>query len=153
MSDWRDDLTEEELLDLLQSAVEERATPADSMVDMIMTGYDITNVDAQLAELVEDVRLTELESIRADNSLVRLVSFASGDLRFEFEIRPDAPEISGHLEPVMPGSLTLEQAASRQTIELGSLAEFEFSLTSTAPFRLRYQPPSGRTIVTEWILP
>ncbi len=153
MSDWRNDLSDDQLVELLRATVDDRAAAPASMLDMIMAGYDITNVDAFLAEVVEDVQLTEAAGLRATDGATRLITCGSDDLRFEFELRPIAPQVVGHLDPVVAGTLHLEQAEHAQAAELGDGADFEFTLRSSKPFRLRHRAADGTSVATEWILP
>ena len=144
--------SDEELLDTFKRSLQDTPPPG-NMVDMIMTGYDITNVDARLAELVEDTAVDEPVGVRSTALGARLLTCQYGDTAFEFEIGTDAPHIIGHLEPPQPGRMRFEQGDGSTTIDLDDLARYEFTLTSTAPFRLVYLPPNGTPIATDWILP
>lgn len=142
-----------ELIDLLRDAVEERTRPSDGMVDMIMTGYDITNADASLARLVDDSRLDQVASVRSGSSTVRLLSFSAAGIDFEFELRPTEPRIVGHIDGADGGVIHLEQVDRIESLELDELGTFEFTLHSEAPFRLRHESVDGTSTATEWILP
>ena len=153
MTDRQWEPTDEELLDKLRrSFVEDTPTP-DNMVDMIMTGYDITNIDAHVAELTEDTAVDEPVGVRSAALGARLMTFEHGDLAIEFEIGPEAPQIVGHLEPPRPGRIRFEQPPQSETVELDGMARYQFTLATTTPFRLLYLPPAGTPIATAWILP
>ena len=155
------DLNDETLMDLLKEAIDERATPSESMVDMIMAGYDITNADSSLAQLTDDIRLDQMAGVRATATDTRLLTFDAGSdtgagadrVTFEFELCADDSQIVGHVEPCDGGRIHLEQAAGSVTDTLDATGQFDLALPSTAPFRLRYEPASGQSTATEWILP
>ena len=150
----RNNATDDELLELLRDAVNDRSEPKASMVDMIMAGYDITNADASLAQLIDDTQLNELASIRSSTDTAhRLLGFAGNSISFEFELRSTEPHIVGHVEGATGGTIHLEQLAGSQSTELDTLGQFEFSLRSQSPFRLRFSEPNGPSTATEWILP
>lgn len=156
MSDGQDkpieELDDDELLQTLRSAAESNIPIPDSMVDMIMAGYDITNLDTNFAELVEDVSLADA-AVRSGTVEARLLTFRLGELSFEFEIGPTAPEIVGHLDAASSGFMRFEQADHAVDVELDDHGRFEFTLRSRAPFRLRYIPADGTPVATDWILP
>lgn len=151
MSDTDD--TGDHLLAELQSAVEARIPVSSEMVDMIMAGYDITNLDAVTAELVGEDRAGDLAAVRDTEGATRLLMFRSDSLSFEFELGKTAPQVVGHVDPPSSGTLHLEQSDTTVTAVLDDLGRFEFSLPSSKPFRLRYESANGNSIATDWVLP
>lgn len=140
------------ILRQLKREVDDRLRPSTSMVEMIMTGYDITNLDAHLAELVADMGL-EAAEVRSSERQPRLITCSTGLVTFEFEVQSASPHVIGHLDAPGPGSLAIDQAGHSEQQDLDELAAFEFSLPTLAPFRLRFQPSTGLPTVTDWILP
>jgi hypothetical protein len=150
----QNDAADDALLAGLRAAFESNVPVPPSMVDMIMAGYDITNIDAHIAELVEESQLADNAGVRstplADS---RLLVFEFGEVRFDFELRSEAPQIIGHVDGATDGTIHLEQAESSERAPLDQNGAFEFVTRSGAPFRLRLELPVGKPIATEWILP
>jgi hypothetical protein len=156
--------SDDELLDEVRAALGSKLPVPDAMVELIMTGYDITNLDSHLAELVEDTLLSEAAGVRSSaaalpSSETRLLTFRYGEVTIEVELGPVAPHLVGHVDdaeaPDGPegGSIHLDQAGRVASADLDDLGAFELTVTSGRPFRLRYQPPSGDPVVTDWLLP
>ena len=153
-------MSDEDLLVELRNAVDANLPVPDAMAGMIMAGYDITNLDASVAELIEDTRVGEVAGVRSGATAsddTRLVTFQHDDLVFELEIGPEAPQIVGHVEGGGAGTVRFEQPAAPappDPVVLDDLGSFEFIVGSSRPFRLRYEPAAGDApIVTDWLLP
>ena len=144
---------DEELLDQLRSAQDRQLPVPENMIDLIMTGYDISNIDAAVAALVEDASLAEAGAVRDDDSDLRLLSFEHADLSIECEVRGVDRRVLGHVDAGGPGSLHLDDVEGSETTALDELGGFEFVLRSSRAFRLRWEPEDGGTVVTEWVVP
>ncbi len=154
MTDWQDGPADHEIMALFREAVAEKATPSEGFVDLVMAGYDLMVADADIAELTLDTDLHGAQvSVRSSDAGSRLLTFSAPTFRFEFEIGHHPPEVTGQVEPPLPGTVVFEQAGSVQSVELDDEAEFAFSLAATLPFRLKYVSPSGTSVTTEWVLP
>ena len=127
--------------------------PSPEVIEMIMTGFDIVNIDVLIAELVHDSAIhDEPIPVRGGDAGARMVSFAGEGIRFDFEIGDDDPQIVGRLTPASPGSIALDQVGNRQEELLDESGTFEFTITPGSPYRLRFMPESGPSIATEWLI-
>ncbi len=145
---------DDELLELLKSAQEESLAIPPTMMDLIMTGYDITNVDTAVAALVEDTSLAGAGAVRDDGSDIRLLAFEHDGFQVEFELRGQDGRLLGHIDAEDPGLLHLHQLGhDEMPVTLDQLSGFEITLTSGKPFRLRWQPELGDAVVTDWLIP
>ena len=143
----------EELEELLREGADTFAPVPEGFTDMVMTGWDIVNVDAVVAQLVEDTALVAVEGVRTDELGARLLTFRSEGVTFEFEIGPEAPHIVGTIDPPQPGAVVLEQAEDAVTVDLDEGGRFAFELLGAGPFRLRFVSAGGEAYVTDWVIP
>ena len=139
----------EELRDDLREAVAAATQPSEAFIDLVMSGYDLTTDDVDVAELVFDSATAEV-AIRAAELDTRLLRFDFGETSIEVEVRDDSYVI-GTIEPA-PGALRLEQDGGSQELELDG-PRFEVSVTSLSPLRLKVQTTDGEWFATEWIIP
>ena len=122
-------------------------------IEMIMTGYDITNIDVLIAELVHDSDVHDTPvPVRGGDAGARMVSFAGEGVRFDFEVGDTAPHIVGRITPVAPGSIALDQVGNAHEESLDESGTFEFTITTGTPYRLRFTPEGGPSIATEWLI-
>ncbi|MDH4119667.1 MAG: hypothetical protein OEW30_19975 [Acidimicrobiia bacterium] len=142
------DPTDDEMVEELRAALTDARDGGPDMVDMIMTGYDLTVTDALVARIVE---AGEPVAMRSDADGPRFVVCEGGGVTVSFEIVDGT--IVGDIHPVSGTDLFLEQALGTTTVDVSTTGAFEATLPSRAPFRLRYQPIEADPIVTEWILP
>ena len=144
MTDARDD----ELVARVRAAMSEPGDRSPDLVDMIMTGYDLTVSDALVAELVEE---PELVPVRSDEDEGRFFSFTAGDVSLHFEVLESS--VLGEVEPATQGKITLQQADEARTADVSESGAFEVDRVGAGPLRLLFEPEEGAAIVTEWILP
>jgi hypothetical protein len=150
----RDDQAPDPLEETLRDALGYRDTPDPETIEMIMTGYDIAGMDVVAAELIHDSALVaDGVAVRDGEPDVRTMTAEGGGVRFEFEIRPEAPRIVGRLIPASPGAVHLDQLGNQQRQPLGESGGYEFTLLPGSPFRLRFVADDGTTIATDWVSP
>ena len=136
------------MLDELRAAVSNESDRSDELIDMIMTGYDLTMSGTRVAELIEE---SELVAVRSDEPGSRFWSGVIDDVRFEIEVGETS--VVGSIEPAMPGRILLHQPEGLTSAEVTPSGSFEVARPSDAPFRLYFQPVEGDPIATSWILP
>lgn len=153
MSNSPENSNDAELLAQLREAFGFDEPSSPETIEMIMTGFDIVNIDVLLAELVHDSDIHDAPvPIRGGDAGARIVSFAGEGVRFDFEIGDTAPHIVGRVTPGTSGSIALDQVGNRQERRLDESGTFEFTITSGAPYRLRLIPERARSIATEWLI-
>lgn len=147
-----DDRARDPVEEALRDALGYGSAPDPETVEMIMTGYDIVGLDVVTADLIHDSALArEGVPVRDGEPAIRSLTAEGGGLRFEFEIRPDAPHVVGRLIPPAPGEVLLDQLGNQQAQRLDESAGFEFVLVPGSPFRLRFVAGDGTTVATDWV--
>ena len=144
----RDERAPDPLEETLRDALGYTEVPDPETVEMIMTGYDIVGLDVVTAELTED---TALVAVRDGEPDVRTLTAEGGGIRFEFEIRPEAPHLVGRIVPASEGEVVLDQLGNEQTQQLDESSCYEFGLVPGSPFRLRFVAADGTVIATDWV--
>jgi hypothetical protein len=148
----RDDHAPDPLEETLRDALGYRDAPDPETIEMIMTGYDIAGMEVVAAELIHDSALVaDGVAVRDGEPEVRTMTAEGGGVRFEFEIRPEAPHVVGRLIPPSPGEMHLDQLGNPLAQTLDASAGFEFTLLPGSPFRLRFVTDDGVTIATDWV--
>lgn len=148
----RDHHASDPLEETLRDAFGYRDAPDPEIVEMIMTGYDIAGMDVVAAELIHDSALfAGGVAVRDAEPEVRTITAEGGGVRFEFEIRPEAPHVVGRLIPPSSGEIHLDQLGNLQVQALDASAGFEFTLLPGSPFRLRFVADGGATTATGWV--
>ena len=147
---WFED--DDQLLEELAVARAETA-PDPAQVELLMVGYDMVMVDSLEAALIHDSAVDATAGVRAESIGARLMTFALGELAFEFELVEG--RVVGHLSPPQDGTMLLEQptitgpAVDETTPD--DLGSFEFALQRPATFRLRFVDANGQSVATGWI--
>ena len=142
-----------ELMDALRDAYGFDERPSAEALQMIMTGYDIANIDVLITDLVHDSALhDEPVPVRGGDAGARMVSFEGEGVRFDFEVGDAAPHIVGRLTPFQAGTVALDQVGNQQGEPLDESGTFEFSISMGTPYRLRFTPEGGQSIATEWLI-
>jgi hypothetical protein len=148
----RDDQAPDPLEETLRDALGYRDAPDPETVEMIMTGYDIAGMDVVAAELIHDSALVaDGVAVRDEEPEVRTMTAEGGGVRFEFEIRPEAPHVVGRLIPAVAGVVHLDQLGNQQSHPLGDYDGYEFTLLPGSPFRIRFVADDGTAIATDWM--
>lgn len=137
-----------ELFELLRTALESDTDSDEDLIDMIMTGYDLT---ASGARVVEAIERSELANTRSSADAPRFWTCTVDDLRFDFELAGES--VVGSIVPVAAGRMILHQPDGIASVELSETGSFEVTRLSDGPFRLYYQPSEGEPVATGWILP
>lgn len=151
MSDHKSQ-NEEPTLEALRDALGYTDVPDQDTVDMVMTGYDIVNLQVITAALTYDSDLDEaLVSVRDDAAGMRSITAEGGGYVLDLDIRTEAPELIGRIRPIAQGEIALDQSGNHQSIELEEHGSFEFGLRAGQPFRLRFIPTDGESVATDWI--
>jgi hypothetical protein len=136
------------MLDELRAAVSNDGDRSEELIDMIMTGYDLTMSGTRIAEMIEE---SELVAVRSDEPGPRFWTGVVDDIRFDIEVGETS--VVGSIEPAMPGRILLHQPEGLTSAELTASGSFEVARPTDAPFRLYFQPVEGDPIATSWILP
>lgn len=139
-----------QMIEELRAAVSRQEDHSDELIDMIMTGYDLTMSGARIAELIEE-SATAVAVRSAETAESRFWSCVVGDIRFDIEVGESL--VIGSIEPAMPGRMILHQPDGLTSAVITAAGSFEVELRSDAPFRLYFQPTDGDPIATSWILP
>jgi hypothetical protein len=134
-ADRLDDLTDDDLLELLGGALRTLPTEIDpheeppaSVLDGGRWVHDWINMDAQLARLTFDsTEHRELAGVRSAASPLRELTFVTDEHTIELEITPGSrtTAISGTVEPPTPGQVRLVIGGEPFTGELDSAGNFE----------------------------
>ncbi len=147
---WSDD--DDVLAEELALALHE-GPPSPDRVAMIMTAYDIANLDTLEAALTHDSATGELAAVRSEDAGARLLTYTTDEsVEFDFEIVDG--RIVGHVAPPAGGAIHLDQPfgpSAVPEVEIDDLGGFEFVLGSSSAFRLRYVDGQGRSVATGWL--
>ena len=149
-SAWHE--SDDALLQELGAAL--RAGDDDSnRTELLMTGYDLVNVDAPAAARIFDSWASPTAPVRSSRDVgpqLRVMRF-SGD-GFEIDVELLSGGLVGHVSPVAGGLVHLDTARGSTTAtpdpELGS---FEFEIREGISFRVRYVTRDAIAIATPWI--
>ena len=140
-----------EMTDALRDAFGYDESVSPDTLEMIMTGYDIVNLDVVVAELVHDSAVMAGQPVRADGGTPRQVVYEAAGIRISLEIGSRAPQVVGKVEPVAAGELTLDQPGNQASVVVSETGGFECSIEVGIPFRLRWTPEDGTVIATDWV--
>lgn len=136
---------DDQLLSYLKDALDSDVD-ADA-VDLIMTGYDIVQMDT--VESLLEFDSFAATGVRDAESGVRRMSFTHEDVAFE--VAHDAAQltVTGKVEP--PGGvLYLDQLSGSTRIDLTDRGSFDARVEGAGAFRLRYEI-GGSSVSTPWI--
>lgn len=139
-----------QMIEELRAAVSREADQSDELIDMIMTGYDLTMSGARVAELIEEAA-SSMATRSSETAESRFWTCVVDDIRFDIEVGESL--VIGSIEPAMPGRMILHQPDGLTSAVITGAGSFEVPLGSDAPFRLYFQPTEGDPIATSWILP
>lgn len=143
---------DERLLGVLRSSLRMPGDGSEDLVEMVMTGYDLTVSSGVTAFVSEDTGVTGLAPVRsADAAEPRFITCEAAGLTFEFEI--DGSAVIGAIDPPRAGRVCLQQPDAVADTQVTRSGSFEVSLRGTSPFRLVFEAEDGETIATEWVLP
>ena len=140
---------DESVLAELRDALGFNDVVPEGTLDMVMTGFDIVNLDVVLADLLHDTAAGSL-ALRSEDREVRHMVFESGGHRVSIEIGPRAPHVVGRVDPPPVGAVELDQPAPPSLVATEG-GRFEFTINPTMPFRLRWTTTSGVMTATDWI--
>jgi hypothetical protein len=145
---------EQRLLDDLARLVRERDPVPAELLEAARQGFTWRTVDAELAELVADSEQPEGAAlIRSTTASVRLLAFATGDMRLDLEVLAEGPlrRLVGELDPGGPARVLVEHAGGTLTEDTDDFGRFLVSRVPGGLVRLRCQPRSGRPLLTPWL--
>ncbi len=117
-------------------------------------------IDAELAELLSDSLEPEasLAAVRGSAARVRALTFSTGQLTIDVEIRADGPQrtLLGQLSPPATAMIQIQTAdePAEAAAETDSLGRFRVQLLGAHPLRLRLSVhfrTSSPPIQTSWI--
>lgn len=137
-----------ELLEQVRASLSADSDSDDDLIDMIMTGYDLTMSGTRVAEAIEQ---SALAATRSDDGSPRFWTCVVDEVRFEFELADSG--VIGSIEPPIRGRMILHQPEGLTSVEVTPAGGFALDRPSDAPFRLYFQPQDGDPIATAWILP
>jgi hypothetical protein len=143
---------DEETLARLRGALRRRGDDSPDIVDMVMTGYDLTMENGPIAAISEDTAVSGLAPTRAGGAVEpRFITCEANGVVFEFEI--DGERIIGTIDPARSGRVVLQQDEVREEATIGRSGSYELTLSGSAPFRLVLESDDGTSVSTEWVLP
>ena len=138
--------SDEQLLEMLKDSLDNSVEVSDDAIDMLMTGYDIVNMDVLEAELTFDSlaatgvrrrRARPAAALRADDSR-----------RIDVELDDVSLRCSGQVAPA--GAAPLEQMSGTRQLGLSESGSFDAVVEGTGPFRLRYEI-GDVAVTTSWL--
>ena len=144
-SGWDDD---DELLDLLRTAVRQAGEPTPAMIAAASAALSWATVDADLAALTHDSLVEAAVGVRGASGPRGLV-FEGSRMAVELEQDPDC--LIGQLVPPTTGEVTLlHPGGERARTEADEWGRFRFDLAVTGVVRLRCSTSSG-VLLTDWM--
>ena len=150
MSDRDDDL----LAELRGLAARMDAVP-DEVAAAARSAFAWRTMDAELAELVEDVRPEDarLAGVRSGD-LAMLLSFESPDLAVEVEVlvAGERRRLLGQLVPGRPGRVEVRHRAGRTEVAADEVGRFAADDLPPGPMSVRSEVTAGRWVETDWFL-
>ena len=147
MSWDRQSLPDERLEELVRSILDEEIV--DDVIGMAMTGWDLRDPDAALAQLVFDSADagTVASGIRSGAATARARTFEVDGRTIDFEELDG--RITGQVIPAPP-AMWLETAGGVREVPVDAAGRFTVTVDS-GPARLRCTTPSGM-IATAWFV-
>lgn len=159
-SHWADD--DNKLLAALDQALRTAPAVPREFIEAGKAAYAWRNIDAELAELDDDIELAILSydsaihqepthtAIQADAAPLRALTFASNDLAIELEITLD--ELHGQLVPPQPGTVEVRLATGQVLTEaIDEIGWFVIQPVPPGSFRLLCHTSGGASVLTGWI--
>ncbi len=143
-------LSDAELLDLVRRAGAQNLADRwliDDVVGMALTGFDLRDPDAMLADLSFDSETVgaAADGLRATTVDARARTFEAEGITIDFE--DAAGELIGQVMPV-PTELVYETLHGRTVVPVDDHGQFSVR-SEASPGRFRIETAQG-TIVTEW---
>ena len=141
-------LSDDALLDLVREAL--AGEVPEHHVDMVMTGYDLRDPDALLAELTHDSaeEPSAMAGLRTVEAMPRGRTFAVGQWTIDFEVHDG--RVAGQIVPPAL-SVALESPRGVASGSIDDLGQFEIELAQEGPARLRFDTVE-EPVVTAWFL-
>jgi hypothetical protein len=136
-------------------AVARLADPVPGYVrELGRAAFDLHQLDAELAELVEDSDVA-LSGVRSASSDVRLLTFNAGELVVEAQVSGtgEAHTVLGQVLLVTSpeGAIRLETSGlARADVPLDDLGAFRFDGVASGTVRLIVELADGQTVATRW---
>lgn len=146
---WMDD---DQLLEAVGEALRAGPVPAD-VIEAAKQAYAAYDLDAQFAALLYDSARdeeAELVATRAEQAVLRAMTFGSAALTIELEIGEDS--ILGQLLPPQAGLVNVQLAKGEEiTVSVDEAGGFVIRPIPAASFRLRCHTATGISALTDWI--
>ncbi len=145
---------EQRVLDDLARLIRERDPVPAELLEAARQSFTWRTVDAELAEVVADSEQPQGAAlIRSTTASVRLLAFATGDLRLDLEVLAEGSlrRLVGELDPGGPARVVVEHAGGALTEDTDDFGRFLISRVPGGLMRLQCQPRSGRPLLTPWI--
>lgn len=139
----------------------ERADPVPDRVRAAAhAAIELRDLDAQLAELLRDSAVDEVDrelaGVRGAGTVARLLTFSVGAERYvEVDVENDGERhrtLAGYVVPGDAGRLMVEHAGGHLSGEIDEHGGFSVARVASGPIRLRVSLDGARPIVTQWTL-
>jgi hypothetical protein len=145
---------ERRLLGELAQVVRERDPVPAELVEIARQSFTWRTVDAELAQLVADSEEPGGATlIRSTTASVRLLAFATRDLRLDLEVLAEGParRLVGELDPGTAARIVVEHPSGTLTEDTDEFGRFLVTGVPGGLVRLRCRPASGRPLLTPWL--
>jgi hypothetical protein len=149
-----DEVRDEQLVDELRDVVNRLDPPPRHVLEAAKAAYDWRTLDAELAELVYDSDLDDLElaGVRGESG-PQILSFEAPALTIDVEIGVDPGgrrRLIGQLAPPQPARVEVRAPGGTTTTDTDELGRLAVEGLEPGPVSLSCHLRSGAVVVTEW---
>jgi hypothetical protein len=148
MPDSPEPLDDDEMLDLVRSAMAEATVP-DAVLTAARAAFELRTLDAELAALIYDSRTDEhlLAGTRAAEA-PRVLVFRTGEATLEVEFADG--RLLGQIDPAAGGTVSLVSPQGRLEAEVDDSGCFSIAGDFTGMIRVCLHNGGEPKLVTEW---